>query len=84
MSESVETGENIMNTSEIIRKLCRDQKISLSELARRIGQSRQNLYKKLKRGTLTVRELQQIADTLGVLFSQSFILANGERLQADS
>lgn len=39
-----------MNTSDLIRKLCEKQNVSISELSRRIGQSRQNLYKKLTEG----------------------------------
>lgn len=41
-----------MTTSEMIRKLCCEMDISLSELARRIGQSPQNFSKKLKRESL--------------------------------
>ena len=69
-----------MTVSDLIRRLCAENNISLSELARRIGQSRQNLYKKMQRNTLTNEELQQIADALGVKFEQSFILPNGEQL----
>ena len=69
-----------MNTSELVRKLCEEQNISLAELARRIGQSRQNLYKKLQRQTLTLDELRQIADALGVTFEQSFTLPDGTQL----
>ena len=35
-----------MTTAELIKNLCKQQNISVAELARRIGQSRQNLYKK--------------------------------------
>ena len=69
-----------MNTADLVRMLCREQRISLAELARRIGQTRQNFYKKLQRDTLTIQELRQIADVLGVTFDQSFILPNGERV----
>ena len=69
-----------MTVSDLIRRLCAENNISLSELARRIGQSRQNLYKKMQRNTLTNEELQQIADALGVKFEQSFILPDGEQL----
>lgn len=68
-----------MNTSDLIRKLCEKQNVSISELSRRIGQSRQNLYKKLLRGTLTLDEIKQISDALGVKFEQSFTLPSGER-----
>ena len=67
-----------MTTAELIRELCKKQNISLAELARRIGQTRQNLYKKLQRDTLTIDEIKQIADALGVKFEQSFTLPDGE------
>ena len=66
-----------MTTSDLVRKLCEKQNISISELARRIGQSRQNFSKKLKRDTLTIDELKAIADALGVTFEQSFTLPDG-------
>lgn len=69
-----------MNTSDLVKKLCKDQNISLAELARRTGQSRQNLYKKLRNETLGTEELNRIADALGVKFEQSFILPSGEKL----
>lgn len=68
-----------MNTSELIKQICAEQKVSVAELARRIGQSRQNLNKKLQRETLTTEELRQIASALGVEFEQSFILPTGEK-----
>ena len=60
--------------------LFRSQNISLAELARRTGQSRQNLYKKLRNETLGTEELNRIADALGVKFEQAFILSSGEKL----
>ena len=73
-----------MTTSDIIRELCVKQNISMSELARLIGQSRQNLYKKLLRETLNIDELKQIADALGVKFEQSFTLPSGEQLKIEN
>ena len=49
-----------MNTSELVKQLCKEQKITIAELARRIGQSRQNLYKKLQRETLSIDEIKQM------------------------
>ena len=57
-----------MKTSDLVRELCKKQHISLAELSRRIGQTPQNLNKKLKRDTLSVDELKQIADAVGVDF----------------
>lgn len=70
-----------MNTSDIIRALCKKYKVSISELARRIGQSPQNLYKKLKRDTVSYVELQQIAEAFGARYEQSFILPDGEKIK---
>ncbi|RHQ15952.1 XRE family transcriptional regulator [Lachnospiraceae bacterium AM48-27BH] len=69
-----------MNTSNLIKKLCKEKGISVAELARRIGQTPQNFNKKLKRETVSTEELMQIADVLGVVFEQSYILENGEKL----
>ena len=71
-----------MTTSDLVKKACEEESVSLAELARRLGQSRQNLYKKLQRDTLTLEELQAIAKALGATFEQSFILPNGERIKA--
>ncbi len=55
--------------------------ISVSELARRIGQTPQNFGKKLKRDTVTLKELKLIADVMGVTFEQSFVFPNGEQIK---
>ena len=69
-----------MNTSNLIKNLCKQKGISVAELARRIGQTPQNFNKKLKRETVSTEELMMIADELGVVFEQSYILENGEKL----
>ena len=69
-----------MNTSNLIKNLCKEKGISVAELARRIGQTPQNFNKKLKRETVSTEELMTIANELGVVFEQSYILENGEKL----
>ena len=69
-----------MNTSNLIKNLCKEKGISVAELARRIGQKPQNFNKKLKRETVSTEELMTIANELGVVFEQSYILENGEKL----
>ncbi len=69
-----------MKTSDMIKKLCNKKNISVSELARRIGQSPQNFGKKMKRDTVTLGEMMQIADVMEVTFEQSFIMKNGESI----
>ncbi|MSA03613.1 helix-turn-helix domain-containing protein [Lactonifactor sp. BIOML-A3] len=67
-----------MKTSDMIKELCNRRNISVSELARRIGQTPQNLGKKLKRDTVSLEELKQIADVMGVTFEQSFTFPDGD------
>lgn len=73
-----------MTTSDLVKRLCEEQDISISELARQIGQSRQNFSKKLKRDTLTVEELKAIADALEVTFEQSFTLPDGTQFKIEN
>ena len=70
-----------MKTSDMIKELCNKKNISVSELARRIGQTPQNFGKKLKRDTVTLEELKQIADVMEVTFEQSFVFPNGEQIK---
>lgn len=69
-----------MKTSDLVRALCKKQHISLAELSRRIGQSPQNLNKKLKHDTLTVDELEEIAKATGSEFDLGFNLPDGTRV----
>ena len=64
----------------MIKELCEQMNISISKLARRIGQTPQNFNKKLQRETVTLDELKAIADVLGVKFEQSFILPGGNEI----
>lgn len=70
-----------MTTSDMIRELCEKVNISISEIARRIGQSPQNFNKKLQRGTVSVEEMIAIADVLGILFEQGFTLPDGKSIK---
>ena len=73
-----------MKNSDMIRQLCEQMNISVSELARRLGQSPQNFGKKLKRETITLEELKAIADVMDVKFEQSFILSDGKEIKTGS
>ena len=73
-----------MKTSDMIRRLCEQMNISVSELARRLGQSPQNFGKKLKRETITLEELKTIADVKDVKFEQAFILPDGNEIKTGS
>lgn len=73
-----------MTTSDMIRELCNKKNISLSEPCRRIGQTPQNFNKKLKRGTVSLEELINIANVLDVEFEQRYILKNGEQISINN
>lgn len=70
-----------MTTSDMIRELCDRKNISIAELCRQIGQTPQNFNKKLKRGTVGVEEMIEIANALGIVFVQSFMLPDGEKIE---
>lgn len=67
-----------MTTSDQIRVLCVRKHISLSELARKINQTPQNFNAKLQRNTVSLDELNRIADVLGVTYERYFVLENNE------
>ena len=69
-----------MTVSEQVKVLCVRCNVSEAELARRLGKSPQSLNAKLKRGTMTVEELERIATVLGVDFKRVFILENGDEI----
>lgn len=71
-----------MTTSDMIRELCEQMNISISELARRIGQSPQNFNKKLHRGTVSAEEMMTIANVLGITFEQRFIISDEKVIQS--
>ena len=70
-----------MTTAEMIKKLCEQMNLSVSELARCIGQTPQNFNKKLQREIITLDESKAIADVLCVKFVQAFILPNGDEIK---
>lgn len=70
-----------MQTSDLIRELCIKKNISVLELARRIGQSPQNFGKKMKWETVTLDEMKEIAEVMGISFEQSFVFPDGESIK---
>ena len=69
-----------MTISEQIKVLCVRTNISVSDLARRMGMSTQNLNANLNRETFTVSDLDQIAEATGTTFERKFILDDGEEV----
>lgn len=69
-----------MTISEQIKVLCVRCKVSEAELARRLGKTPQSFSAKMKRESFTIKELNAIAEALGVGFQRYFILENGDQV----
>ena len=73
-----------MTTSDLVKEMCQKQGISIAALAKNLGQTRQNFYKKLQRDTLTLTELKQIAEVLDANFEQLFRMPDGTKFSLKS
>ncbi len=63
-----------MDVREYIKLCCvKKRNISEAELARRTGQTPQNMNNKYKRNTFKVSELEKVAEALGAELKISFI-----------
>ena len=61
-----------MNTSTIVRELCKKKRISISELVRRLAQTPRIFSGKLQRDTVSTEELMAIGDLLGTNMRSHF------------
>lgn len=69
-----------MTTSDMIRLLCQKRNVCLAELVRCIAQTPQNFNKKLKRGTVSCKELITIAKVLNIGYQHVFVLSKNEKI----
>ena len=69
-----------MTRSELIKIICQKNNISLSELARKIGQTPQNFNKKILRNTVSDEELSEILVGLNVLYEQKLEFLDGSSI----
>ena len=65
-----------MTRSELVKLICQKNNISLSELARRIGQTPQNFNKKILRNTVSDDELSRILLEMQVIYEQKIKFAD--------
>lgn len=70
-----------MRIEESLKKLCIDNGISLSELARRLNKSPQALSQKISRGTFSISDLDEIAMVTNCKLECNFVLMNGEKIK---
>lgn len=66
-----------MTIEQKIKQACTFANISVSELARRIGTTPQNLNQRLKVGKFTSAELEKIASALGAVSAITFTFPDG-------
>ena len=66
-----------MTRSELVKLICQKNNISISELARKIGQTPQNFNKKLLRNTLSETEFSMILLELNVSYEQTIKFSDG-------
>lgn len=70
-----------MNVEEQIKILCVKLDISVSELGRKLNKSPQAFTQKIKRNSLTVDELKEIAAAVNCEYKGVFILPNHEEIE---
>ena len=69
-----------MTSVKQIHCLCAVKRIIISELARRLGVSSQNLHQKLKRDNLRQKNIARIINSLDIKFEQRFVLESSEKI----
>ena len=69
-----------IRTSEKFRIIMNRQNVSMTALAERSGQTRQNLSNKFSRSNLTEDDIEKIADALGCEVDIRIILPDGSEI----
>ena len=70
-----------MSNADKIDLIIKKRNITYTELANRLGMSKQNLYKKLRRRSIPESELIRIAEELNCTYESTFTLNDtGERI----
>jgi transcriptional regulator with XRE-family HTH domain len=70
-----------IHIGELIESVCKSENVNLSELARRIGTTRQNVRSIIKRDTVDVKLLFTISEALKYDFFRAFRISNEIELQ---
>ncbi|MDR3111798.1 MAG: helix-turn-helix transcriptional regulator [Elusimicrobiota bacterium] len=69
-----------LSIAEKIRIILKRQNMTVSDLAKTMKQSRQNLSNKMSRSNFTEQEAAEIAKILGCKFESIFVLKNGDKI----
>lgn len=69
-----------MRIDEPLKIVCVKNDLIMAEIARRLGITPQAFSQKMKRGTISLDDLDNIATVSGCKIECSFVLANGEKV----
>jgi len=69
-----------LSTAEKIRIILKRRGMTLAQLSESLGQSRQNFSQKMTRNNFGEKELQEIAEKLGVKYESYFVMDDGTKL----
>ena len=69
-----------LSIGEKIKVVMGRQKITITDLAEKLGQTRQNLSNKMNRDNFTEKEAKEIASALGCAFEGVFTFPDGTKL----
>ena len=69
-----------LSVAEKVRVIMNRQKISMTDLATKTGQTRQNLSNKMGRGNFTEKDIAAIAEAMGCTVSITFTLPDGSEV----
>ena len=69
-----------MRIDEPLKIVCVKNELTITEIARRLGTSPQALSQKIRRGKLSLDDLDNIAVVSGCKLECNFILAGGEKV----
>ncbi|WP_101697176.1 XRE family transcriptional regulator [Clostridium minihomine] len=70
-----------MRMDEPIKILCIKTDLTMTEIAKRLNKTPQAFSQKVKRGTFSIDDLDQVAMVTDCKLECSFVLPNGERIQ---
>lgn len=69
-----------MTTSTLVKMAMAYKRVSVAELARRLGTTREALRQRLSRETLKPQDLKKIAEVLGAEFVMTFRFPDGKEI----